>query len=510
MTRAPVRSAQAAAPWINELHYDNVELDVGEGVEIAGPAGLSLAGYRLEPRNGQAGAYGVVYDTVSLSGVLPDQRRGYGARFFATPLQNGSRDAIVLLAPDCARRDLVAYETAQRRCAGVFATDLGVFERPSTPIGQSLQRRGTGTSAADFAWATPRTASPGLPNAGQDFGPAARPRARARRHADADADAVARARTDAGRRGARAYGDRPRGGPTRGARGASGARDGPRRRADQPVAAVSAAGTVPLALVCPASAGACRTDISVSTTVRACSGRRTEVAIATAELDVAARGTVVVRLRLTRRGRSLLRERRVLRVVVAVRMHGADGTLAVSRRRVVPGPTPGSVPGLPAALARDRRPGLRSEDHGAPLVDEHAVLEHRADGPREHLALDVGRRREDEVVAQVPLDQGPVARLVGAEALADDLQAVGPAHIVELEVVRPGHAVVMGDLPRAEDRRAVVAEATLVALGEVGVVTGEPQDTGPEAQFVDARHTTARRAPRERTGSWTTAASSRR
>ena len=33
--------------WINEVHYDNASSDVGEGVEIAGEAGVDLSGYSL-------------------------------------------------------------------------------------------------------------------------------------------------------------------------------------------------------------------------------------------------------------------------------------------------------------------------------------------------------------------------------------------------------------------------------------------------------------------------------
>ena len=40
-------SSAADALWINEFHYDNTGGDIGEFVEIAGSAGLDLAGYDL-------------------------------------------------------------------------------------------------------------------------------------------------------------------------------------------------------------------------------------------------------------------------------------------------------------------------------------------------------------------------------------------------------------------------------------------------------------------------------
>ncbi len=38
--------------FINEIHYDNTGTDTGEFVEIAGPAGTDLSGWRLVFYNG--------------------------------------------------------------------------------------------------------------------------------------------------------------------------------------------------------------------------------------------------------------------------------------------------------------------------------------------------------------------------------------------------------------------------------------------------------------------------
>jgi hypothetical protein len=35
--------------FINEIHYDNNGTDVNEGVEIAGPAGTNLTGWKVVP-----------------------------------------------------------------------------------------------------------------------------------------------------------------------------------------------------------------------------------------------------------------------------------------------------------------------------------------------------------------------------------------------------------------------------------------------------------------------------
>ena len=63
------RRGGLAAPeaWVNELHDDDSGTDRGEGGEIAGTAGLDLAGWTVELYNGADGA---LYDTIALSGTI--------------------------------------------------------------------------------------------------------------------------------------------------------------------------------------------------------------------------------------------------------------------------------------------------------------------------------------------------------------------------------------------------------------------------------------------------------
>ncbi|TNF42399.1 MAG: hypothetical protein EP311_05360, partial [Cytophagales bacterium] len=51
--------------FINEIHYDNASTDVGEAIEIAGPAGTDLTGWSIVLYNG---SNGTLYDTDNLSG----------------------------------------------------------------------------------------------------------------------------------------------------------------------------------------------------------------------------------------------------------------------------------------------------------------------------------------------------------------------------------------------------------------------------------------------------------
>ncbi len=139
--------------WLSEIHYDNVGADVGEGVEVSGPAGASLDGWRVVLYNGDGGT---AYETVSLSGALPTT----GAQWTAIPrIQNGSPDGVALVAPDGSARQFLSYEGAfvasDGPAQGRASEDLGVSEGPDTPVGRSLSR-----SSPEGPW-RPGDASPG-------------------------------------------------------------------------------------------------------------------------------------------------------------------------------------------------------------------------------------------------------------------------------------------------------------------------------------------------------------
>lgn len=169
---ASLLPATPATVFINEVHYDNTGTDVNEFVEVAGTAGVNLTGWQLIPYNG---ANGSPYIPQSLSGVIPNQSNGYGAlRFLIPNLENGSPDGLALY--DSNRNllvEFISYEGVFAGTSGVASgstsTDMGVSEVSSTPVGQSLQKRGTGSSPNSFTWTAPSAESPGLINAGQQF-----------------------------------------------------------------------------------------------------------------------------------------------------------------------------------------------------------------------------------------------------------------------------------------------------------------------------------------------------
>jgi predicted extracellular nuclease len=166
-------AAAAISVFINEIHYDNAGTDAGEAIEIAGPAGTNLSGWSLVLYNGAGGAS---YNTLALTGIIPDQQAGFGTLHFTYPvngIQNGSPDGIALVNGATVVQFL-SYEgtfTAVGGPAnGMLSTDIGVSEDGSEPVGQSLRLSGTGQFYEDFTWNAPAAATFGAINTGQNFG----------------------------------------------------------------------------------------------------------------------------------------------------------------------------------------------------------------------------------------------------------------------------------------------------------------------------------------------------
>ncbi|HNG95318.1 MAG TPA: hypothetical protein PLB32_21130, partial [Acidobacteriota bacterium] len=167
----PVKAA-ATPVFINEIHYDNTGTDTAEAVEVAGPAGTNLAGWRLIPYNGSGGAsYSPI---ITLSGTIPNQSNGYGTLNFAiSGLQNGAPDGVALVNASNVVIQFLSYEgtfTATNEAAnGLTSVNIGVSEAGTEPVGQSLQLIGTGTDYENFTWSGPITSTPGAINTGQSF-----------------------------------------------------------------------------------------------------------------------------------------------------------------------------------------------------------------------------------------------------------------------------------------------------------------------------------------------------
>ncbi len=142
----------AAPPSVrfSELHYDNAGTDAGEAIEISGPAGTSVAGWRIFLYNGANGA--VYTPTITLNGTIPATCGGRGVIVTNYPVngvQNGNPDAIALVDNNNVVIELLSYggtfTAVGGPAAGMVTTSIGVQESGTTPVGHSLGRNGDGT-----------------------------------------------------------------------------------------------------------------------------------------------------------------------------------------------------------------------------------------------------------------------------------------------------------------------------------------------------------------------------
>ncbi len=148
----------------SELHYDNAGTDVGEAIEIFGPAGTDLTGWTVVLYNGSSTS-GAAYDTETLSGSIPDLDAGSGVvvvEYDTNGIQNGAPDGLALVDASGVLVEFLSYEGAFTGVGGaadgVTSADIGVSETSSTFADQSLQRVAAGT------WGGPACASFGSIN----------------------------------------------------------------------------------------------------------------------------------------------------------------------------------------------------------------------------------------------------------------------------------------------------------------------------------------------------------
>jgi predicted extracellular nuclease len=174
--------AQVANPtvFINEFHYDNASTDSGEFIEIAGPAETDLTGYSVVLYNGSATSR-APYNTVNLTGTIPEQQNGYGTVVLTFPsngIQNGDPDGIALVSPAGLIQFLSyegTFEAASGPAVGVTSVDIGVRQDGTDPAGSSLQLQGSGTAYSDFQWVVTTANTAGAVNTNQTFGGSAAP-----------------------------------------------------------------------------------------------------------------------------------------------------------------------------------------------------------------------------------------------------------------------------------------------------------------------------------------------
>ena len=141
---------------LSEIHYDNTGTDVGEKIEIEGPAGTTLTGWSLVLYDGNGGA---IYNTTPVAGTLQGTCNARGVLAFdIAGIQNGSPDGIALVDGNGALVEFLSYEGAFSGTTGIangaLSRDIGVSEPGNGPIGESLQRSADGTTWAPSAAST--------------------------------------------------------------------------------------------------------------------------------------------------------------------------------------------------------------------------------------------------------------------------------------------------------------------------------------------------------------------
>ena len=174
---------------ISEFHYDNLSNDVDEAIEISGPAGTDLTGWRIVRFNGSTPSAAAAYTTPGLATPTPAgavsavpfpagtlipatcaDRGVVVVRYAVDGLQNGTADGFALVNAAGVVIELLSYEGVftvaanQTTAAGLTSIDVGQSEVGTTPVGFSLQRTAAGT------WSAPAAATLGACN---DNGPAA-------------------------------------------------------------------------------------------------------------------------------------------------------------------------------------------------------------------------------------------------------------------------------------------------------------------------------------------------
>ncbi len=157
--------------FINELHYDMLNVDTDEFIEVAGPAGTDLTGWKINLYNGNNDE---LYDQKTLSGVLENESGGYGfLAFDFGQIQNGDADGVALINSNDECVELISYEGTlsplNGPCSDFTSVDIGVAQDNSTSAENSLQKIGTGLVSSDFTWVSPRAKTKAARNTGQAF-----------------------------------------------------------------------------------------------------------------------------------------------------------------------------------------------------------------------------------------------------------------------------------------------------------------------------------------------------
>src|SRR5687768_15449534 len=138
---------EAAPPEVrfSEIHYDNGGTDSGEAIEISGPAGTDVAGWKIYLYNGSTG---LPYEpTRTLTGTIQASCGTRGVLFQTYPvngIQNGDPDGIALVNAAGHVIEFLSYEGSFQAldgpAKGLTSTAMPVREAGNEAAGLSLKR----------------------------------------------------------------------------------------------------------------------------------------------------------------------------------------------------------------------------------------------------------------------------------------------------------------------------------------------------------------------------------
>ena len=130
----------------SEIHYDNSGTDVGEAIEVEGPAGTDLTGWTVVLYNGDPLSR-AAYNTQTLTGSIPALCDGRGVIAITYPtngIQNGSPDGFALVDASGHVVEFLSYEgtfvALLGPADGLTSVDIIAAEASTAPVGSSLQR----------------------------------------------------------------------------------------------------------------------------------------------------------------------------------------------------------------------------------------------------------------------------------------------------------------------------------------------------------------------------------
>ena len=130
----------------SEIHYDNTGTDVGEAIEVEGPAGTDLTGWSIVLYNGDP-LNRTAYNTQTLTGSIPALCDGRGVIVVNYPtngIQNGSPDGFALVDAGGHSVEFLSYEgtfvASGGPVDGLTSVDIIAAEASTAPLGTSLQR----------------------------------------------------------------------------------------------------------------------------------------------------------------------------------------------------------------------------------------------------------------------------------------------------------------------------------------------------------------------------------